>query len=113
MRGSRLAEATAEDASQSDLGATEDTLLGGSAADTEPPSAAKPGAERPLTLLQLQDGSMYGLADYWIEGDRLHYLTSYGGENSVPFGQIDLEKTVKLNAERGIEFVLRPKPTSR
>ncbi len=68
---------------------------------------------RPMTLLQLKNGWMYGLTDYWIEDGRLHYLTTYGGKNSVPLEQIDFDKTVQLNAERGIEFVLRPKPQSR
>jgi hypothetical protein len=79
--------------------------------------APVPGAEqppaRPMTLLQLKNGWMYGLTDYWIEDGRLHYLTTYGGENSVPLEEIDFDKTVQLNAERGVEFVLRPKPQSR
>jgi hypothetical protein len=66
----------------------------------------------PVTLLQLRDGSMYGLTEYWVEGDELHYFTTYGGEDSVPLGHIDFEKTIKLNADRGVEFVLRPKPAA-
>lgn len=76
-------------------------------------AAPAQGASRPLTLLQLKDGSMYGLTDYWLEDGKLHYFTNYGGENSVPFDWIDLDKTVQLNSERDVEFVLRPKPTSR
>ena len=72
--------------------------------------SARPGCERSLTLLQLQDGSMYGLTEHWIEGGQLHYRTSYGGENAVPFEQIDFDKTIELNAECGVEFALRPKP---
>jgi len=68
--------------------------------------------ESPVTLLQLRDGSMYGLTEYWVEGDDLHYFTTYGGEDSVPIGHIDYEKTVKLNADRGVDFVLRPKPAA-
>ncbi len=68
---------------------------------------------RPITLLQLKNGWMYGLTDYWIEDGRLHYVTTYGGENSVALEQIDFDETVRLNAERGVEFVLRPKPQSR
>jgi len=77
------------------------------------PAAPQPKAARPLTLLQLKDGSMYGLTDYWLEDGRLRYRTSYGGENSVPLEQIDFDQTVKLNAERGVELVLRPKPSTR
>jgi hypothetical protein len=68
--------------------------------------------ESPVTLLQLRDGSMYGLTEYWVEGDELHYFTTYGGEDSVPLGHVDFEKTIKLNADRGVEFVLRPKPAA-
>lgn len=95
------------------------------AAEEEKPSEAGrfvegapvPGAEqpptRPITLLLLKNGWMYGLTDYWIEDGRLHYLTNYGGENSVPLEQVDFDRTVQLNAERGVDFVLRPKPQSR
>jgi hypothetical protein len=66
--------------------------------------------QRPVTLLQLRDGSMYGLTDYWIENAELHYITTYGGQNSIGLDRIDFDKTVKLNADRGVPFVLRPKP---
>ena len=69
--------------------------------------------EPPVTLLQLRDGSMYGLTVYWVEGENLHYFTTYGGEDSVPLQRIDFDKTVQLNADRGVEFVLRPKPASK
>ncbi len=72
-----------------------------------------PAPPRPLTLLQLKDGTMYGLTDYWLDDGRLHYITSYGGDNSVPLERIDFDRTVQLNWERGVEFVLRPKPSTR
>jgi len=68
--------------------------------------------EQQVTLLQLVDGPMYGLTDYWIEGDQLHYVTTYGGQNSVPIERIDFAKTAELNADQGVEFVLRPKSKS-
>ncbi len=76
-------------------------------------AAAAPGTktERPVTLLQLIDGSMYGLTDYWVEGERLHYVTNYGGENSVPLERIDFGKTMQINADRGIKFELQPRPS--
>ena len=60
----------------------------------------------PLILLVLKDGSVYGVTDYWLEEGRLHYLTSYGGENNISIDQLDLQKTVDENWERGVEFVL-------
>ena len=62
----------------------------------------------PLILLVLKDGSVYGVTDYWVEEGRLHYLTSYGGENDISIDQLDLQKTVDQNWARGVEFVLRP-----
>jgi hypothetical protein len=70
------------------------------------PSPNDMKAERPITLLQLRDGSMYGLTDYWVSDGELHYTTTYGGQNSLPFERIDLEKTVQLNADRDMPFVL-------
>jgi len=80
--------------------------------DTDPsgPSAAK--ARQPVTLLQLRDGSMYGLTRYWVDGGCLHYVTDYGGEDSVPLEHIDFAKTSELNASRGTPFVLQ-KGTNR
>jgi hypothetical protein len=63
--------------------------------------------------LQLRDGSIYGLTDYWAEDGELHYTTTYGGQNSVPLKRIDFEKTVQLNADRGVEFVLPPEAELR
>lgn len=65
---------------------------------------------RPITLLQLRDGTMYGLTDYWLQDGELHYTTTYGGQGSVPFERIDLDKTVQLNTDRGVQFTLRAPP---
>lgn len=75
-------------------------------------SAKTADSEPPLILLQLRDGSMYGLVDYWVEDGQLHYKTSYGAQSSIGLDRIDLEETVHLNAERGVQFALRPKPAS-
>lgn len=66
--------------------------------------------ESKVTLLQLKDGSMYGLTAYWVEGGELHYVTNYGGTNAVPLDRIDFAKTVQLNASHGQAFVLAQKP---
>jgi len=58
------------------------------------------------TLLELKDGSMYGLTAYWVDGGELHYVTTYGGANAIALERIDLEKTVELNASHGHAFVL-------
>jgi len=83
-----------------------DVAVGGGTEDF----AAKTSSDRLRTLLALEDGSEFGLTEYWLEGHELHYVTSYGGRNSLPVERIDLDRTVKDNAERGVEFVLRPRP---
>ena len=93
-----------------DSDATNETPHSGANA-TPSPNNIK--AERPITLLQLRDGSMYGLTDYWVKEGELHYTTTYGGQDSVPFERIDLEKTEQLNEDRGVPFVLQPESTPR
>ena len=70
------------------------------------PRPASPGSPKPkpTILLQLTDGSMYGLTAYRVEGDLLHYTTDYGGENAIPLSRVDFAKTNGLNAERGTSF---------
>jgi hypothetical protein len=64
----------------------------------------------PSTLLYMKDGTSYAITDYWLEGGQLHYLTSYGAENTVDLGLVDLQRTVDENAARGVNFTLRPGP---
>ena len=86
--------------------ATNETPQHSSGTTTSSPNGMKAKAGRPITLLQLRDGSMYGLTNYWAKDGELHYTTTYGGQDSVPFERIDLEKTLQLDADRGVPFVL-------
>jgi len=61
-------------------------------------------------VLVLRDGSMYAVNDFWLEGGKLHYVTTYGGENSFDPNQLDMQRTVDENAKRGITFTLYPSP---
>ena len=61
-------------------------------------------------LLFLKDGSNFAVSDYWLSGGKLHYVTSYGGENAIDQSQLDLQRTVNENATRGVTFSLRPQP---
>jgi len=66
-------------------------------------------AESFVTVLYLNDGSVYALDNYWVEGGMLHYASGDGAENTVDIDQIDVQKTVDVNASRGVNFTLRPK----
>lgn len=90
----------------SEAGETDAALPAENTPASEISSSVTGKSEVPVTLLQLKDGSMYGLTDYWVEDDRLHYVTNYGGENSVPLEDIDFASTIQLNDEQGTEFSL-------
>jgi hypothetical protein len=83
-------------------------------APVPPPEAPAGMAEEaaPLTLIFLTDGTNFAVTDYWLEGRKLHYVTSYGGENSVALEKFDLQKTVDENYKLGILFSLRPAPAA-
>jgi hypothetical protein len=67
-------------------------------------------APQPYVVVFLRDGSSYAVSDYWLAGGKLHYVTSYGGENSVDANKLDLQRTVNENAAHGVTFTLRPAP---
>jgi len=73
-----------------------------------PPPAAAP--DTPLVMLYLRDGTVYALTNYWVAGGRLHYVTQYGGENSVGMDQVDIQRSVDVNGHRGVNITLRPAP---
>ena len=72
------------------------------------PTLAAPAADaaQHAATIYMRDGSSYGVRDYWLAGGSLHYVTSYGGENSIPVEKLDLQKTVDANAAADISFVL-------
>jgi hypothetical protein len=75
---------------------------------TAPPSAAAPTPGADSTVLILKDGTSFGVTDYWLEGGRLHYVTSYGGANAIELDALDTQRTVDENAKNGVTFTLRP-----
>jgi len=70
------------------------------------PESRQPPA--PLTMLCLRDGTTYAVRTYWLASGRLNYVASYGGQNSIDMQNVDLQATVDLNAQRGVDFTLRP-----
>ncbi|MCH7986541.1 MAG: hypothetical protein IH847_08150 [Acidobacteria bacterium] len=76
----------------------------------EPGLRSQPSPLPQLTLLVLKDGSIFAATDYWLEDGRLFYLSSTGAVSSVALGGLDWPMTTRLNAERGVRFVLRSAP---
>ena len=70
-------------------------------------------SEPAVTLLQLADGSMYGVTDYWVAGGEFHYVTNYGAKTSLPLERVDLDATQQLNAERGVSFLLHSRSSDQ
>ena len=66
----------------------------------------------PTILLYLKDGTMLAASDYWIADNKLYYLVSYGGENTVDMNEVDFQRTVDENGKRGVKFWLKPNPSS-
>jgi hypothetical protein len=77
---------------------------------TEPSSPEEIEAEKVLVVLYMNNGAVYAVTNYWVGDGKLHYLTSYGGENTINLNDLDLQKTVDVNASRGVEFSLKPAP---
>jgi hypothetical protein len=72
--------------------------------------AAAPAAAPVTTVLYMRDGSSFAVSDYWLAGGKLHYVTSYGGENSTDLGKLDIQKSVDENAKQGEKFALKSAP---
>jgi hypothetical protein len=86
-----------------------DTAAGSSNGTQELRTDSAP--QQAYVLLYLKDGSSFAVRDYWLVDGKLHYVTSYGGENAVAENQVDLQRTVNENAARGVDFSLKPQPT--
>ena len=97
------------------------TMIGGTETETQsqqifsPYSPALPPAEENNTaspnefVLYLKDGSVYVVNDYWYADGRLVYTTS-NGQDTIDLDRLDIQKTLDVNAKRGMVFTLRPAP---
>jgi hypothetical protein len=74
------------------------------------PDTGNVAESAPTVLLYMKDGSTVPATDYWVAGDKLHYRITYGGEEAIDMGQLDLQRTVDENAKRGVRFTLKPQP---
>ncbi|HKU23897.1 MAG TPA: hypothetical protein VJQ54_00420 [Candidatus Sulfotelmatobacter sp.] len=74
------------------------------------------GYEREDTpQLYLKDGTVLNVTDYWVIDAQLHFtaIEQIGAkptEHSMPFEELDLQKTIDANGARGFRFVLRNEP---
>jgi hypothetical protein len=66
-------------------------------------SAADP---QPTTILVFRDGHMIEIGNYAIVGDTLYNLAGDYRTHKILLADLDLDKTAKINQERGYEFRL-------
>jgi hypothetical protein len=60
------------------------------------------------TALVLKQGGGVLVHEYWFEdGERIRYRAFDGSEGLLPIQALDLGKTVQLNRDRGVDFVIR------
>jgi hypothetical protein len=71
-------------------------------------SPAQP--QQPVVKLVLKDGTIFGVYSYWAQNNQLYYITTYNIKTSIPLDDLDLQKTVDLNAKLGTTFTLSSKP---
>lgn len=57
-------------------------------------------------ILYLNDGSALEAADYWVDGDTLHYVTDDGAERTIAVKDLDLQRTTEANQRLGLKFTL-------
>jgi hypothetical protein len=65
--------------------------------------------------LVFNDGTTYIVRDYWRVDEQLHFITIEDGgtksvEHTVPFSDLDLQRTSDADMARGFRFVVRDKP---
>lgn len=63
---------------------------------------------RPLTVLATYDGYTRLATRYWFQGgNKVVYVAQNGNAYSFPIEHLDLSKTIALNQEHGVNFVIR------
>ena len=73
------------------------------------------GGDHELVQLFLKDGTVYTVTDYWFVSDQVHFIVpEEGGTKSVEqvigLDELDVQKTIGVNARRGFRVVRRDEP---
>lgn len=74
------------------------------------------GQERPDNpQLFLKNGTILNVTDYWVVDGQLHFMMieedgTKPVEQVIPFDELDLQKTIDVNTQRGFRFQLRNEP---
>jgi hypothetical protein len=80
------------------------------AAYTESQPAAQistqPNTEPSVTIIALKSGTAIVASQYWLQAGAMHCISA-SGEQKLSLEQVDLYRTMSLNHERNVEFVLQ------
>jgi len=65
--------------------------------------------------LVFKDGTTYTVTDYWRVNDQLNFITIEEGgtktvPHTVPFADLDVQRTTDANTAQGFRFVIRDEP---
>src|SRR5438876_7796340 len=68
--------------------------------------------------LVFNDGTTYTVTDYWRVNDQLHFITMEQGgtksvQHTVPFEDLDVQRTADADAAQGFRFVVRDEPIAQ
>jgi hypothetical protein len=63
----------------------------------------------PSVVLYLKDGTSLSPSDYWLAQSKLHYIVG-GAEDAVDIDQVDLQRTIDVNDQNGVKFLLKSAP---
>jgi hypothetical protein len=81
------------------------------------PAYGYDGEGRELAQLYLKDGTVYDVTDYWLVDNQIHFTTPEEGrrpvEQVINFDELDLQRTIDVNTERGFRFMLRNEPVEQ
>jgi hypothetical protein len=56
----------------------------------------------------MKDGTVRQAIGYWLQDSNLSYVTPQSAINHITLDQLDRQTTYQLNAERGLEFDIKP-----
>ncbi len=68
--------------------------------------STQPNTEPLMTVIALKSGAAIVASQYWVQGGAMRCISA-SGEQKLPLEQVDLYRTVSLNRERNVEFVLQ------
>jgi len=79
---------------------------GAVAAPSSQQGSALPDDQPTIFLIAMQDHSIRPVIAYWVQDDKLHYVTRDGVLDQVSLSQVDRDFSKQLNAERNVPFAL-------